>query len=78
MSDRDREACCEHGLEWHHGTRGCGYHGFYEEQRCQCFLIFSQALAAHDAEVRAEAAEKIAVAIEELDAKWNTPPKEGE
>lgn len=51
----DVEACCEHGLRWHHETRGCGYHGFSADQRCPCLLTFDEALAQHDAEQRAKA-----------------------
>lgn len=43
-------ACCEHGLQWHHEERGCGYHGFSSD-RCPCTLTFEQALAKHDEQI---------------------------
>ena len=59
------EQCCEHGLNWHHETRGCGYHGFGAD-RCPCPLRFDEALAVHDAEVYARALRDAVVVAERI------------
>jgi hypothetical protein len=58
------EACCEHGLQWHHETRGCGYHGF-STTRCPCLLPFDEALAEVKSEARREALEELPVSLVE-------------
>lgn len=57
-------ACsCGHDVQWHHESRGCGWFGFSDRDRCPCRLTSNECVAAivreHRAEVLAEVERRI-------------------
>lgn len=62
--------CCDHGIQWHHETRGCGYHGFVEGQRCPCLLTSEEALARAVREAEARGAAAVVERVEAVLATW--------
>ncbi|UUW88372.1 hypothetical protein [Pimelobacter simplex] len=58
----DTQKCqCGHEPQWHHETRGCGYHGFSEDGRCKCQLTSNEA-------VTAIVREHVTAALDEIEA----------